>query len=212
VFTLSWESAIILKEGEKIVHHWEGDYETGTTVMVQKGKYIKRYTPKEVKQRKNGVLILTNQRIVWVEKRGIFGKSFHTIFEMPLEHLKGISMGGAIIKYVSITDAECEHTFHLRGIGSREVESFKRIVFEQVEARKRYLEAEKRKERVHILIDFSFIKSYIEKGGLVMQTFKCPECGAPVKLPESGNQVICSHCGSTIYAQDIFEKVKALIG
>jgi len=150
--------------------------------------------------------------MVWIEKRGIFGKSFHTIFEMPLEQLKGISMGGAIKKYVSVTDAEGENIFHLSGIGSKELDSFKNIIFEQVEARKQYLEAEKRKERVHVLLDFSFIKNYMEKGGLVLQTVRCPNCGAPMKLPESGSEVVCSHCASTIYAQDIFEKIKALIG
>ena len=209
---LSWESAIVLREGEKIVSYWEGNYETSSTVMETRGKYVKRYKPREVKQRKNGALILTNQRMMWVEKRGIFGKSFHAIFEIPLEHLKGISMGGAIMKYVSITDAECENVFHLKSVGSKEIDSFKKTVFEQVEARKRYLQEEKRKERVHVVLDFSSIKSYMEKGGLVMQTFKCPECGAPIKLPEAGNQVTCKHCGSTVYAQDIFEKVKALIG
>ena len=52
----------------------------------------------------------------------------------------------------------------------------------------------------------------MERGGLILETVKCPECGAPVKLPEVGNYVVCEHCGNTIYAQDIFEKVKELTG
>jgi DNA-directed RNA polymerase subunit RPC12/RpoP len=51
----------------------------------------------------------------------------------------------------------------------------------------------------------------MEKGGLIMQVFKCPECGATVDFPKSGNETKCSHCGKSIYAQDVFEKVKGLI-
>jgi DNA-directed RNA polymerase subunit RPC12/RpoP len=54
-------------------------------------------------------------------------------------------------------------------------------------------------------------KEYMEKGGLVLQKTKCPECGAPITIPTSGNQTVCQHCGSTIMAQDIFEKIKSLI-
>ncbi len=209
---MSWESVVILRDGEKIVHYWEGDYETSTTVIETRGTYARRHRPREVKQRKEGVLVLTNQRLVWVEKRGVFGKSFHAIFEISLENLKGISMGGAIMKYVFITDVGGENVFHLSGINEQTLEPFKTLIFEQVTARKRFLEEEKKKERVHILLDFSFIKSYMEKGGLSLQTFKCPSCNAPMKLPETGNQVTCTYCSSTVYAQDIFEKVKALIG
>jgi hypothetical protein len=45
-----------------------------------------------------------------------------------------------------------------------------------------------------VVLDFSSLKEYMEKGGLVLQKTKC------------------EYCGSTIYAQDIFEKVKSLIG
>lgn len=52
----------------------------------------------------------------------------------------------------------------------------------------------------------------LEKGGLVLQKTRCPECGAPISLPTTGSQTKCEHCGSIVYAQDIFEKVKSLIG
>jgi ribosomal protein S27AE len=62
------------------------------------------------------------------------------------------------------------------------------------------------------VLDFSSLKDYMTKGGLVLQTTKCPECGAPMALPTTGNQTKCEHCGNIVYAQDIFEKVKSLIG
>ena len=74
------------------------------------------------------------------------------------------------------------------------------------------MKAEKQKERVHIHLDFSFVKDYMAKGGLMMQSVRCIECGGNLSLPESGSQVVCEACGTTIYAQDIFDKIKALIG
>jgi hypothetical protein len=67
-------------------------------------------------------------------------------------------------------------------------------------------------EQAQILLDFSSVKDYMKKGGLEMQAVKCPKCQGPVVIPEYGSQVTCEQCRSTIYATDIFEKVKALIG
>ncbi len=50
-----------------------------------------------------------------------------------------------------------------------------------------------------------------ELSGMVGKYAKCPQCGASVDFPKSGNQTQCVHCGKTIYAQDVFEKVKGLI-
>jgi len=38
------------------------------------------------------------------------------------------------------------------------------------------------------------------------------ECGASVKFPDAGSQSICDHCGANIYANDVFKKIKDLIG
>lgn len=68
------------------------------------------------------------------------------------------------------------------------------------------------RKKIPVVIDFSFLKTFIEKGGIVLTALKCPHCGAPIKMPKNGTATVCDHCGSTIYAQDIFEKVKTLIG
>jgi len=38
------------------------------------------------------------------------------------------------------------------------------------------------------MLDFSFLKTYMEKGGLVMQVLKCPECGAGAEFPKTGTK------------------------
>jgi ribosomal protein S27AE len=205
----SWHEALILEKDENLIKAWKGDYEAHMTVMEDTffGKQPKTVTKKTV-----GILALTSRRLVFFEERGIFDHSHHLLFTLSLEHVVGISMGGAILKYVSISDSSGEYVFHLLTpsvANENELNEFKRAIYEQVNARKHELDAEKKKERVHIVLDFSFLRSYIEKGGLALQKVSCPECGAPVKLPESGNQMICEHCKSTIYAADVFEKVKA---
>jgi len=192
---------LVLEKKEGILTSWSGDREIATTVM-EKG------TSKAKKVKQYGSLVLTNRRLFWVISRGFFGKSYHPIFEIQLEDIKGVSSGGAVAKYISISDTQGEHVFHL----ATDLERFNPLMQSSIKARKKQIEAEKKKERVHIMLDFSFLKDYMKKGGLALQTFKCPECGAPMKLPESGDHATCKHCGNTVYAQDIFEKVKTLIG
>jgi len=205
----AWEDALILEKGEKVIQSWEGNYEIQEKAMVNAG-YGPRSTT--VKKKKNGILALTNRKLVFIEERGIFSISYHHLISIPIESLGGISMGGFVSKYVSISDSQKEYIFHLGGVDEEGLGSFKKILNDQAITRKKELEAEKKKERFHVMLDFSFLKNYMDKGGLNLQILKCPECGAKIKLPESGDQTTCQHCRSTIYAQDIFEKVKALIG
>jgi ribosomal protein S27AE len=51
-----------------------------------------------------------------------------------------------------------------------------------------------------------------EDGYVVVQNLKCPECGASVRFPDAGSQSVCDHCGANIYANDVFKKIKDLIG
>jgi len=74
------------------------------------------------------------------------------------------------------------------------------------------LEEMRKKERVHVMIDFSGLTDYMKKGGLSLKTIKCTECNAPLKMPKEGSEIICQYCNSTILAQDVFEKIKSLIG
>jgi ribosomal protein S27AE len=207
---LSWESSILLEKGEKIIASWRGNRETTQKVAV-----MSQYGRKKVadaKERKNGFLVLTNQRLLFLEEHGVFGKSYHQVLTVPLVQVGGISMGGMLSPFVSIADDTGIHMFHISGVGKNEFEPFRQLITDQCRKRKEEMEAEKKKERVQIVLDFSSLKDYMEKGGLVLQKTKCPECGAPMALPTTGTQTRCEHCGSTVYAQDIFEKVKSLIG
>jgi hypothetical protein len=66
-------------------------------------------------------------------------------------------------------------------------------------------------KKVNIVLDFSSIREYLDKGGFVLTTVKCPQCGAGIELPKEGNLTKCQHCGSQVYAQDVFDKLKGLL-
>jgi len=199
-----WQASIIFEKGEKVVASWKGDREIREKAIVdgrstETTKYIA------------GVIVLTNQRFIFLKEHGIFRKSYHQSLVIPLEKIGAISMGGFLTPFVSISDGVETYIFHIQGVGKREFEPFRQLIVEQCQKRKEEVEVEKKKERIHLMIDFSFIKDYMKQGGLVLQTFKCPSCGAPLKFPESGNTMTCPYCNSNIRAEDIFEKIKALI-
>ncbi len=205
---MSWQESIYFEKGEKLVSSWEGNRETAekTVIRTQYGRRTQ-----DVKTRKNGILALTSQRLLFLEAHGIFGKSYHQVLTIPLSKLAGISVGGTLIPFVSIADDVENHVFHIVGIGKNEFPAFRQTIMSCCQSRREELEAEKKKERIQIVIDFSTLKDYMDKGGLVLQKTKCPECNAPIPIPATGNQIVCQHCGSTILAQDIFEKIKGLI-
>jgi peptide subunit release factor 1 (eRF1) len=51
----------------------------------------------------------------------------------------------------------------------------------------------------------------MSKGGLVMTTYKCPNCNGMVNIPEAGKVLMCQYCGTPIKPVDIFDKIKSLI-
>jgi hypothetical protein len=206
---LAWQGSLFLENNEKILTSWYGDRETAESIVVQQG--YGRRTTQNVKTRKRGVLVLTNQKLVFLEEHGIFGKSYHPVMAIQLGKLGGVTMGGTFMPFISIADENGPNTFHLDGVGKNEFEQFRKYIADWCSYRKRELETERRKDKIQLVIDFSSLKQYMANGGLVLQKTKCPECSAPLVLPEAGNQMLCQHCGSVVMAQDIFEKIKSLI-
>jgi len=208
---MSWQGSIILEKGEQLVNSWECNHEMTTTAVAPSNFGFGNKQMQGARVRKVGILALTNHRLIFLEAHGVFGKSYHPASTIPLEKLGGISMGGLLMPFVLLSGESDSYTFHIRGISKNEFPAFRQTITDLCQKRKEELDAEKRKERVQIVLDFSTLRDYMEKGGLVLQKTKCPECNAPIPIPTSGNQVVCQHCGSTILAQDIFEKIKSLI-
>lgn len=201
-----WWGTFVLDPEEKINSYWGGDH------AVEQMGVVNGHS-EETEVRKNGVLVLTSRKLVFLESRGIFHQSYHVDCVMPLESIEGISMGGLIMKYVSIGGTFGENKFHLDGINDKTFDNFKQVVLPQIESRKQEIENnEKAKTSMQVMLDFGFLRDYMSKGGISVEAVKCPQCKAPLSMPEQGNFVKCSYCGCTIYASDIMDRVKQLIG
>jgi len=206
--------AIFAEKGEKLLYQWEGTRRVPTEIIMTGKPY------KTIKTEK-GILLLSNQKLRWLERRNRGSPknvtSFLVVYEIPLQEVRGISgdtgdstswtAPGSMFN-ISVVDKQGENTFRLH-YGFLEV--FRPIVERAIEIRKNEIEAEKKKERLHVVLDFSFLKTYMKKGGLIMEVLRCPQCSATIEFPKSGTQTKCSYCGNIIYAQDIFEKVKSLL-
>jgi hypothetical protein len=183
---MSWQKTIILNPNEQVMHSWDGNCERHhKTVVAQQGLFTTRYAAVEAKEINSGTLVLTSQRLLWFERRGIFSKTMRASFEIGLTSLKGVTCGGLIAKWVSITDSEGESIFHLQGVGSREIESFRDIILRQVErARAEAASASAAPQVIQkevitrevVMIPCQYC------GGLMLQTATfCSNCGAKRK-------------------------------
>ena len=140
---MSWETSILLEKGEKIVTSWRGNREMTEKVVVR-GSYGRKRI-EDAKERKNGFLVLTNQRLLFLEEHGVFGKSYHQVLSIPLMKFNGVSMGGMLIPFVSIADDLETHMFHISGIGKNEFAPFRQQITDECRKRKEEIEAEKKK-------------------------------------------------------------------
>ena len=189
VHLVDWRDFLSLEDKEYVVKDW---------IVVQ------------------GVFVLTNKRLIFLEaqKGFIRTKSYKVIEEFPLEFIKDIAeeerrIGkGRTVIYTTKGKHFFGSIIYTSGKPrSKDVfEYFRETVLLQIKERRQELERKK-----PVLIDFSFLKTFIEKGGILLTTLKCPHCSAPIKMPKNGTEIVCDHCGSTIYAQDIFEKVKKMM-
>lgn len=172
---MSWQQALILEKVEHVVHSWEGDYEKPYKIMTGDPRG-RNYREKEATKRKKGILVLTNHRILWFERRGLIGKSYHALFEIYLRSLKGISMGGVMSKYISITDEKMEYRFHLKGVGKKELEPFKDMILRQAEKIKEKESPIYQKETITkevVMIPCAYCKALMPQTSIF-----CPVCGA----------------------------------
>jgi ribosomal protein S27AE len=160
-----------------------------------------------------GNLFLTNKRIIFEHQSGIFTKRVYVTLDLPLEGVSSIAIEGMLIKKLVVYAKKgFVSDFPVRlDFSVKEPEQWQGRIKTDVEAKMQSIEAEKRRERVQIVLDFGSLKEYMIRGGLILQVIKCPECGAPMKLPNSGDRTICKHCGNTILAQDIFEKIRSIV-
>lgn len=190
---MSWQKAIILNTNEQVLHSWDGNCERHHKAVVQQRVAIVFTTNKTVQSKEihSGTLVLTNQRLLWFERRGFLSKTERASFDIDLKNLMGITSGGTIAKWVSITDHNDEFIFHLKGVGNKEIEPFRDMILRQVEKLKggnseKTINFNIRKEIINKTdIPPIWVCPYCKKENFKTLT-ECKHCGAPKEAIEQG--------------------------
>jgi hypothetical protein len=215
-------NAIVLKKDEKAMEGWRANlcYTSGREAL---GNAFagNNNTPPVIK----GIIIATNKRILFLEESGAFSKKYGIRESIGLEKIAGLSAQGGLKNLLSVNvDAQgSSKTLFFAWIAEMDPSTLKKgqkadvqdmrdLLEGLVQTRTEEIEVEQKRDRVQYVLDFSFLKAEMEKGGIVVQTVICPNCSANVSLPSTGTSMKCEYCGSAIHAHDVFEKMKALIG
>ena len=209
---------VSLEIGEELIWSWPGMRWARVAALAQP---ILGQTSGYTTVQNNGQLFLTSERLVWIQD-GIFN------FEIPLEDLTSFV---AASTYQGSSEACLVVRSSRRNIEAwlklwlwfgqknnievaRDNRAFTKVqgrIFDQQRKKRERLQREKQREHVQVVLDFSSIRETLSKGGIVMSTFKCPQCAGALELPETGKQTTCKYCGASIKPIDIFDKIKSIV-
>lgn len=155
-----------------------------------------------------GILVVTNQRVLFVCKVEVLASYYTLMYSINLEDIITVHNGsfGLNNKLIIVNKNGNHKDFLAAGIQAIKL-SIERVGNE----RKQQIQIAKQKERVQVILDFSSLKEVLSNGGIVMTTYKCPNCGGMLNLPEVGKVLMCQYCGVPIKPVDIFDKIKSLI-
>ena len=161
----------------------------------------------------NGTFILTNRRVLFEHSSGLVSRRAFTVLDLPLLAVKDVRIERVFPKTKLVLIAQGEG---YSGVPRIEVEvnsadRWASMISSQISSRRLEVEEEKRKSRIQYVVDFSFLKAQMERGGISLESIKCPSCGANVQLPAQGSYFKCAYCGGLIQSQDVFERMKGLL-
>ena len=193
---------VMLRPGETLQKAWRMTMQTMSIMQSISD-------PSVPKAMWKGVLVLTDQRLTFMEEVGMLSKSLRVKESVDLENLIDVSLrpGKPLHVAYQASGTSVSREFYAKGLA--DVQS---AIVDVRNTRLQAIEREKRQSRVQYVLDFSFLKAQMEKGGITVSTIRCPNCQASLGLPDSGTSTRCSHCGANVVAADIFQRMKGLIG
>lgn len=152
---------------------------------------------------REGLFILTNHRII------IFDKEFQTIIsDIPL-----VALTEVYVEKNMMINKELRDVLQI-AVGSIKYVIDVRETFSVEEVAKAILKL-RAKEMLRAskpLVDFSLLKSILDKGGIVATTIKCPSCGGILDVPNEGKFVKCRYCGHTIFVEEAINMIREMEG
>lgn len=201
----AWDS-VTKHYSERFLHCWVG-------YCIIHGITIVNGNSRQVVKTYNGILLLTDRRLIWLNSNNKRYESFEVKIIIPVECIQGISgesgdsSNWCGFKKIVIATDDGPFEFSLK---SGLIELVKPMIENVITSVREKLAILRRLDRLGVTVDFSFLKKYMEKGGLLMQALRCPHCDGPIDFPKTGNVTTCPYCGTSIYAQNIFDKLKSL--
>jgi hypothetical protein len=139
--------APILRIDERVIDSWRGIHEViGDTFEVSLDQKEKAPTKVTVKEKKEGILVLTNQRLLFLEGQEPDGKRLGESVRVSLIDVDKVWFEKAPIKYVEEVKGLETHIFSLKKVGTKkEFKAFKKLLEEHCQKRKEQLEKETKK-------------------------------------------------------------------
>jgi len=174
----------------------------------------------------DGFLVLTDRRMAFIASKGLMVTRHEVALSIDYEDILGVECVSGISQKLRISHKWSAtpalfHTFmdasastvNLMTSGDAVIppELIKENLVNMIKDRLMEIEEERKREKTQLILDFSFLKSILEKGGVVMQSMRCPSCGAILQMPKSGTIVKCDYCGTSVNSIDIFERIRGLL-
>ncbi|MDD1770302.1 MAG: hypothetical protein LUO79_04365 [Methanomassiliicoccales archaeon] len=213
--------AVILRGKEEILETWCASAQVVSSIAINDAP---------VKTWATLTILITNLRLIAIREVGLLDANFDLFTEMGLESISGVSIREVLFqKFVIINYRAQGGTAELALAGlddrigadkeaspnpfkptdEKPLAMFVRSLDKAVRKRLHEVELEKNRERT--VFDFGALRDQMANGGIVVTSVKCPNCGANLDLPETGDTVRCEYCGSRIHAFDLLQKLKELL-
>jgi hypothetical protein len=146
---LTWVETLALRRDEKVVDSWQGIREVvgGTfEVTLEDEKDKKERKRVTVKERKEGLLVLTNQRLLFLEGLEPDGKKLGESVRVSLLDVDKVGFEKSPLKPVDEVAGFETYIFSLKKVGKKkEFNAFKKLLEEYCKKRKEQLEKETQK-------------------------------------------------------------------
>jgi hypothetical protein len=144
---MTWVDMLELRKDEEVVDSWAGIREViGVTFEVKLNGGKKESKEIKTKDRKDGLLVLTNQRLLFLEGQEPDGKELTQAVKMSLIDVDKVWFERAPIKKLEEPVGYETHVFSLKRVGKKkEFNHFKKLLDEYIQKRKEQLEQETKK-------------------------------------------------------------------
>jgi hypothetical protein len=146
---MSWVDGLALRKDETVVDSWHGIREIIETFDIPPELHTENKKKLKVKDRKEGILVLTNQRLLFLEGRDIQEppeKKLSESIRVSLIDVDQVLFEKAPIESVKKVEGVETYIFSLKRVGKKkEFRAFKKLVDEHCQKRREQLEAKTKK-------------------------------------------------------------------